>query len=108
MKWFAMLNSTGYQLARELPSGCVLDCSEPGQDAAEAVEFWIKDLDFSAPALPMRAYLKTFGAWDNEELDDYQANLERLLWSICCDERDNAMRGGSITYEQEPELNPER
>ena len=29
--------------------------------------------------------LKEFGAWEDEELQDHEINLNRILWSACCD-----------------------
>lgn len=36
----------------------------------------------------LRQYLKEFGAWEPEELQDHEDNLDRLLWTACCDIRE--------------------
>lgn len=33
----------------------------------------------------LRCELREFGAWDEEELSDREANVRRLVWSLCCD-----------------------
>lgn len=33
----------------------------------------------------LRRHLREFGAWDDDELADHDANLARLLWTACCD-----------------------
>lgn len=34
--------------------------------------------------------LREYGAWDDEELEDHDANLSRLLWIACGDIREQA------------------
>ena len=68
----------------ELPADCVEDCSGSGS-ADDAVEYWVKRLDFEAPPWLLRDHLKGYGAWDLAELCDHQANLKRLLWLWACD-----------------------
>jgi hypothetical protein len=36
----------------------------------------------------LAAELKEYGAWDAAELADHDANLNRILWSACCDIRE--------------------
>ena len=33
----------------------------------------------------LRQELREYGAWDDEQLADHDANLDRLLWIACCD-----------------------
>lgn len=33
----------------------------------------------------VRAELREYGAWDDEELSDHRYNLARILWIACCD-----------------------
>jgi len=56
------------------------DMSRPGQDASEAVAHWIKKIKVDASCDAIRSELKETGAWDDDELEDDDANLERLLW----------------------------
>ncbi len=41
------------------------------------------------PAL-LRDELREWGAWDDDELSDHDANLDRILWLACGDIIDNA------------------
>jgi hypothetical protein len=41
------------------------------------------------PAL-LRNELREWGAWDDDELSDHDANLDRILWLACGDIIDNA------------------
>jgi hypothetical protein len=84
--WFDFFDATGYALARRIPKDAVLECSAPGP-CDDAVDYWIGYLGFEAPEAPTRAYLKTFGAWDDDELSDHAVNTQRLFWSICHDIR---------------------
>jgi hypothetical protein len=43
-----------------------------------------KQLD-SIPKELLISELKEYGAWDSEELDDYEANKDRILWLACGD-----------------------
>jgi hypothetical protein len=36
----------------------------------------------------LRGVLKKYGAWDDSELADHDANLSRILWSFCNDIRE--------------------
>lgn len=38
----------------------------------------------------VRAELENYGAWDDEELADHDANIQRLLWLACGDIVDEA------------------
>jgi hypothetical protein len=84
MTFFDYLDRTGYILATDLPEDCISDCSAQGS-VDEAVEYWVKQLDFEAPEQKVKDYLKDFGAWDDDELSDHDSNLQRLLWVVCCD-----------------------
>lgn len=33
----------------------------------------------------LAAHLKEYGAWDDQELSDHEANIKRQLWIACCD-----------------------
>jgi hypothetical protein len=33
----------------------------------------------------LNAELREYGAWEDSELADHDANLSRLLWVMCCD-----------------------
>ncbi len=78
INWFDSRNST-----RQLPAECIADCSGSG-DATKNVQFWVKRLDFDGPKELFKEYLKEFGAWDNEQLEDHEENRERVLWTWAC------------------------
>jgi hypothetical protein len=42
------------------------------------------------PAL-LRAELKEYGAWDEQELSDHDQNLQRILWLACGDIKEEAL-----------------
>lgn len=82
-KYIEYLDSTGV-ISKNIPEECITECSAHG-DVTQAVIHWSKELGFTAPVNETRAYLKTFGAWDKAELANHDDNLERLLWCVCCD-----------------------
>ena len=43
-----------------------------------------EQLNRLSPALVSEC-MREYGAWSTEELDDHDANLDRLLWCACCD-----------------------
>ena len=47
-----------------------------------------KQLDDIDPAL-LKSELKEWGAWDDDELSEHEANLARILWLACGDLFDN-------------------
>lgn len=51
------------------------------------VPYILEQLDQYPPAL-VAAELDEWGAWDEKELADHDANLSRLLWLACCDVRE--------------------
>ncbi len=83
--WFDFLDSTGAILARPLPLDCILDCSAPGP-ADAAVAYWLREIGFDADPAATREYLRSTGAWLDDELRDHDENLARLLWIVANDE----------------------
>ena len=71
----------------ELPPACIRDCSSSGA-VDDAVEFWVRRLDFDGPPWLMRRHLKGYGAWTAADLCDHQANRRRLLWIWACNCRE--------------------
>ena len=78
--WF---DSIG-QLTKELPDDCILDCSHQGACDAD-VSYWVDELGFEVPSEKAKAYLKGFGAWDDDELDEMTDRelAEKVLWIFC-------------------------
>ena len=64
----------------DFPAEAIADCSKGGQDATEAVEYWIDRLSFEAPADEVRECLKGYGAWNTAELADDAENVLRFFW----------------------------
>jgi hypothetical protein len=70
-----------------------LDCSVPGMDADDAVTALLKRAYIRAQMSALdpeivRAELREYGAWDEAELRDVDANQKRLLWLACGDIRE--------------------
>lgn len=80
-------------LELKLPGGCWRQCSSPGS-ADDCVAYWMarpdirKQLD-SIDFEDSCRILYGYGAWEVEELMDFEANKQRLLWLACGDIRDN-------------------
>ena len=71
-------NSIEVRITRE----CARECSHQGE-CDEDVEGWVKQLRKKMNRLTpelVRACLKPYGAWDEDELADHEQNLRRLLW----------------------------
>ena len=75
----------------ELPPACIRDCSSSGA-VDDAVEFWVRRLDFDGPPWLMRRHLRGYGAWSAADLCDHQANRRRWLWIWAC----NCREGDSL------------
>lgn len=75
------------------------DASQPGKDASEDVRDLLRDPRIARqlrkiPPDDIRAELQEYGAWDEKELADDEANRERILWCAACDIREwSAQRG---------------
>ena len=61
----------------------LLDCGAPG-DASEAVAFVRRSFDVTGDVAQCAAMLRGYGAWDETELADHDANLDRLVWLTGC------------------------
>jgi hypothetical protein len=77
-------NEHGWLASGQFPAECIADCSASGA-VDEAVEYWVKKLNFNPPQELAVRYLKEYGAWDAEQLADEDANARRILWTLCCD-----------------------
>lgn len=58
---------------------CDSDIAELRQ--VQTISRQLADID----AEDLKAELKEFGCWDDEELSDHEANLDRILWIACGD-----------------------
>lgn len=63
------------------------DCSHQGQ-CDDDVSFWVEYFSVNNKK-KLREYLKNFGAWDSKELADDDANLNRLIWTMANDIKEN-------------------
>lgn len=90
--YFFQLDASGYEFSCPLPADCIRDCSAQGS-VDESVEYWVKRIAFDAPKDGATEYLKAFGAWDDDELADHEANLRRVLWLICWDLKEGRPNG---------------
>lgn len=70
------------RFALSMPLEASRDCSHSGQCDAD-VEHWAGKIPRPAEITPeaLRAELKEYGAWDEQELADDAANWRRLIWS---------------------------
>lgn len=50
----------------------------------------------------LKAELKECGAWDEDELADYDMNLTRFLWIACCDIHERAAQGEDLSEDVVP------
>jgi len=64
------------------------DCGKPG-DASEAVAFVRSQFNVTGDAESCRKFLSGYGAWDDDELSDHDANLNRLVWLAGCNLRES-------------------
>lgn len=77
-------------LMSDLPADCIYECSEPGRDAEQWVEFWVEELGFSVSRQNAMTHLLGYGAWSAAELM-YMSDHEfakKVLWLACNDFRE--------------------
>ena len=72
-----------------LPERAVEEMSHPGPCDAD-VKRWAQITDLEEIATPdaIRAELREYGAWDDEELADDEQNIRRILWIAAGNIRD--------------------
>jgi hypothetical protein len=72
----------------EMPPEAVAACHHQGQ-CDEDVAYWAPRIKIDASDEDIRAELKEYGAWDNEELEDTEANKRRIIWIAAGDIKDS-------------------
>jgi hypothetical protein len=81
----------GWLVSGCFPGDCIAECSGSGS-VDEPVEWWRKALKFAEALEPVRAlaerYLREFGAWDDLETASIETLADRILWTACCDIRE--------------------
>jgi len=70
-----------------------LACSHSGQCDSDVEwlrqqPYIIEQLSGIKPKLLINI-LREYGAWDDGDLADHEANLDRLVWIACCDTAEN-------------------
>src|SRR5882724_10649368 len=87
----------GHLASGQIPAECIEDCSGSGS-VDGSVEYWRKRLDLSAILSPhtdlVVRYLREFGAWDDLESAGIDTLANRVLWTACCDIREQGEWGG--------------
>lgn len=68
-------------------------CCMPGVDAAPYIEALMQRFEVTGDPEDCAAYLRGYGAWDDAELADHNANLERLIWLTA-----GAFLDGEVAY----------
>jgi hypothetical protein len=77
--------STGNYTEIRIPGEAVLDICQQGAND-EAVAYWAPRIErkteghWAPTPEKVRKELKEYGAWDEEELSDDDANWQRLVW----------------------------
>lgn len=71
----------------QLPLQCIEDCSGPGSKD-EIVGHWAKKLSIKIDPDLIRAEVKEYGTWNQEELQDNEQNIHRLIWIAACNAKD--------------------
>jgi hypothetical protein len=64
----------------------IVECSAQGS-VDDACDYW-KD-EFEMNENDAKKHLKTFGAWEDEELEDHDDNMMRVVWLLACDLKEN-------------------
>jgi hypothetical protein len=69
----------------DLPADAIADCSGPGA-ADDAVAYWAPRIERPEDCTPeaLSAELREYGAWDDDERADDEANWRRIVWLACC------------------------
>ena len=86
--WFA---GSGRNLSLTLTLDDAQSCSHPGPCDADVVRLSdsVTDQTDQWDAEELAAELKEYGAWDEAELSDHEANVARMVWLACNDIDEN-------------------
>lgn len=81
----------GWIASGQFPADCIAACSASGS-VDSAVAHWCAELKFAEALEPVRPlveqYIKEFGAWDDLTTASIETLAHRVLWSACCDIRE--------------------
>jgi len=87
----------GHLASGQFPADCIEACSASGS-VDDAVEYWRNKLNLPTILEPHRElvvrYLSESGAWDDLETADMDTLADRVLWTACCDIREQGEWSG--------------
>lgn len=74
----------------EFPEDCIRSCHHQGS-CDDDVSYWRKVLGFKVPRQKAIDYLKEYGAWSVEEMEEWSDDdlAERVLWLAAGDIQEN-------------------
>ena len=90
-----IFNQYGSGVEIKITNACLDNFPKTGKQD-ESVEAWVEKLRpylDSIPAELIRRTLKSYGAWDVDELSDDEANLRRWLWLAVGNCKEQKARG---------------
>ena len=97
--WPISFDKYGWLASGQFPADCIADCSASGS-VDSSVEYWRKTLGLSKALEPVRdlaeRYLREFGAWDDLAEVDIDTLADRVLWTACCDIREQGSWDGLV------------
>lgn len=76
----------------------LLACGAGGQDATPAVEHVIATYEITGCREDCATMLRALGAWEENELQDHDENLRRLIWLTGCALREDDRMAYFSTY----------
>jgi hypothetical protein len=89
----------GWIASGSFPADCIAACSASGS-VDSSVEYWRDRLNLVAALEPVRTlverYLREFGAWDDLQTADMETLANRILWTACCDIREQGEWPGLV------------
>ena len=89
----------GWLQSGQFPADCIAECSASGS-VDSAVEYWRIKLNLVEALTPVRgkveSYLKEFGAWDDLQEASMETLADRILWTACCDIREQGEWAGLV------------
>ena len=62
----------------------LIECGGSGQQD-DNVTALLRDFEVTGDPSDCRDYLRQYGTWDDDDLQDHETNLERLVWLTGCD-----------------------
>lgn len=85
-----LFNEYGHYIGKAFPKACVEACSHAGECFPD-VERWQRKLGFDVPRDLAITYLREFGAWHIDELNEMTdvELAQKVFWIACCDIKEN-------------------